>query len=71
VEVITGAHSAAEQVKYAEMAQEFNLFASRGSDFHSPDESHTDLGTLPDLPGRLTPVWQALAERVVRAPAQA
>jgi hypothetical protein len=53
------------------MAQEFDLYASRGSDFHSPDESHTDLGTLPDLPGRLTPVWQALTERVVRAPTQA
>jgi hypothetical protein len=29
------------------MAREFGLAASRGSDFHSPDESHTDLGTLP------------------------
>jgi predicted metal-dependent phosphoesterase TrpH len=71
VEVITGAHSAAEQVKYADMAQEFHLYASRGSDFHSPDESHTDLGTLPDLPGRLKPVWEALAPRVRRAAASA
>jgi hypothetical protein len=53
------------------MAQEFQLYASRGSDFHSPDESHTDLGTLPDLPGRLTPVWEALAPRVRRAAASA
>lgn len=67
VEVITGAHANAEQVKYADMALEFGLYASRGSDFHSPEESHTDLGTLPDLPGRLTPVWQALQERVQRA----
>jgi hypothetical protein len=36
------------------MAREFGLAASRGSDFHSPDESHTDLGTLPPLPGPLT-----------------
>jgi hypothetical protein len=43
------------------MAQEFGLFASRGSDFHSPEESRIDLGTLPDLPGTLHPVWQALA----------
>jgi hypothetical protein len=64
VEVITGSHSAAEAVKYAAMALEFDLLASRGSDFHSPDESRTDLGALPDLPGTLTPVWQALAERV-------
>ncbi len=64
VEVVTGAHSAAEYLKYAEMAREFNLAASRGSDFHSPDESHTDLGALPYLPGALTPVWELLADRI-------
>jgi len=64
VEVVTGSHSAAEYVKYAETAKEFGLAASRGSDFHSPDESHTDLGTLPFLPGGLTPVWELLADRI-------
>jgi 3',5'-nucleoside bisphosphate phosphatase len=64
VEVVTGSHSAAEYVTYAAMAKEFGLAASRGSDFHSPDESHTDLGTLPLLPGQLTPVWELLAERI-------
>jgi 3',5'-nucleoside bisphosphate phosphatase len=64
VEVVTGSHSAAESQKYAAMALEFELLASRGSDFHSPGESRTDLGSLPDLPGHVTPVWQALAERV-------
>lgn len=64
VEVVTGSHSAAESLKYAGMAIEFELLASRGSDFHSPGESRTDLGSLPDLPGQVTPVWQALAERV-------
>lgn len=64
VEVVTGSHSAAEYVTYAAMAQEFGLAASRGSDFHSPDESHTDLGTLPLLPGQLTPVWELLGERI-------
>jgi len=64
VEVVTGSHTAAEYVKYAATAQEFGLAASRGSDFHSPDESHTDLGTLPYLPGELTPVWELLAERI-------
>lgn len=67
VEVVTGSHSAAEAVKYADMAVEMGLLASRGSDFHAPDESHTDLGALPDLPGQLTPVWQALQERIIRA----
>lgn len=69
VEVITGSHSAAERLRYANTALEFGLFASRGSDFHSPGESRTELGTLPDLPGNLTPVWEALAQRIQRAPA--
>lgn len=64
VEVVTGSHTAAEYVRYADMAREFGLAASRGSDFHSPDESHTDLGTLPYLPGGLTPVWELLANRI-------
>jgi 3',5'-nucleoside bisphosphate phosphatase len=64
VEVVTGSHTAAEYVKYAETAREFGLAASRGSDFHSPGESHTDLGQLPYLPGELTPVWEVLADRI-------
>lgn len=64
VEVITGSHSAQESLKYADMAREFGLAASRGSDFHSPDESHTDLGMLPYLPGELTPVWELLEARI-------
>ena len=64
VEVVTGSHSAAEYIQYAETALEFGLAASRGSDFHSPEESRTDLGTLPFLPGKLTPVWELLAHRV-------
>jgi predicted metal-dependent phosphoesterase TrpH len=64
VEVLTGSHSAAEALKYAQTAKEFGLFASRGSDFHSPDESHCELGSLPHLTGDLTPVWHALADRV-------
>ena len=66
VEVMTGSHSAAEQCRYADTALEFDLLASRGSDFHDPEESRCDLGTLPDLPGRLRPVWEALAQRVQR-----
>ncbi|RYF18100.1 MAG: PHP domain-containing protein [Comamonadaceae bacterium] len=65
VEVVTGSHTTAESVRYAETAREFGLAASRGSDFHSPDESHTDLGRLPHLPGALTPVWELLADRIL------
>ncbi len=64
VEVVTGSHSPAEYITYADVAREFGLAASRGSDFHSPAESHTELGTLPFLPQNLTPVWDPLACRI-------
>lgn len=64
VEVLTGSHTAQEAITYAQVAREFGLAASRGSDFHSPDESHTDLGSLPWLPGDLKPVWDHLADRI-------
>ena len=64
VEVVTGSHTVAEYSIYADTAREFGLAASRGSDFHSPDESHTELGTLPFLPANLTPIWDVLASRI-------
>ena len=67
VEVITGSHRPHEYVTYAEMAKEFDLAASRGSDFHSPEESQIDLGQLPYLPSQLTPVWKLLQDRIQRA----
>ena len=66
VEVVTGSHTTQEYVTYADMAKEFGLAASRGSDFHSPQESRIDLGQLPWLPGALQPVWELLADRVLR-----
>ena len=69
VEVVTGSHSLPEQTRYADTAIEFGLLASRGSDFHAPGESRTALGSLPELPARLNPVWLALQHRVQRAPA--
>ncbi|HMN93548.1 MAG TPA: 3',5'-nucleoside bisphosphate phosphatase [Hydrogenophaga sp.] len=64
VEVVTAAHSQAETVKYADFCREFGLAASRGSDFHSPQESRIDLGQLPDLPGGVRPVWELLESRI-------
>lgn len=66
VEVVTGSHTPPEYDKYADMALEFDLLASRGSDFHDPAESHVDLGALPGLPARLRPVWEALQHRIQR-----
>ncbi len=64
IEVVTGSHTTAEFEQYANTAIEFGLLASRGSDFHCPEESRIDLGTLPALQGRLTPVWAELADRI-------
>jgi predicted metal-dependent phosphoesterase TrpH len=64
VEVVTGSHTPQEYRQYADMAREFGLAASRGSDFHSPEESRVDLGRLPALPEDLTPIWSLLADRI-------
>ncbi|MFZ2649196.1 MAG: 3',5'-nucleoside bisphosphate phosphatase [Burkholderiaceae bacterium] len=66
VEVVTGSHSSADAAHYADAAVEFKLLASRGSDFHSPEESRVDLGSLPALPRRLTPIWEALEASIQR-----
>lgn len=65
VEVVTGSHSSDDAIKYADTAIEFGLMASRGSDFHSPHESRIDLGKLPALPARLTPIWECLADKII------
>lgn len=67
VEVVTGSHSGPDALKYAALAVELDLLASRGSDFHAPGESRIDLGRLPGLPGALNPVWEALGDRVSRS----
>ena len=64
VEVVTGSHSPAEYIRYAELARQFKLAVSRGSDFHCPHESRIDLGALPALPTDLQPVWDLLLERI-------
>ena len=62
VEVTCGSHFPDEVARYADMALEFDLLASRGSDFHAPDESRTPLGSLPDLPGKVEPLWSVWAD---------
>jgi hypothetical protein len=64
VEVVTGSHTPDEYIQYTDMALEFDLWASRGSDFHSPSESRIDLGSLPWLPGKLKPIWELLEDRI-------
>ena len=57
VEVVSGSHGPDQMLNFARIARHYGFLASRGSDFHGPEESYTDLGCLPPLPEDLTPVW--------------
>ena len=57
IEVVTGSHSNDQFRRFASYAKESGFLASRGSDFHGPQESRFDLGTLPPLPDSVVPVW--------------
>jgi predicted metal-dependent phosphoesterase TrpH len=59
IEVVTGSHTPEQYAEFARYADEFNLLASCGSDFHGPGESYRDMGRLPDFPLGCRPVWQA------------
>lgn len=57
IEVVTAAHTEDDTRRYAKIARDYGLKASRGSDFHSPVESRVELGALPPLPDAVEPVW--------------
>jgi predicted metal-dependent phosphoesterase TrpH len=59
IEVMTGSHTVAQYPIYAKLAKRYGFKASRGSDFHGPDESRIDLGSLPPCPSGLVPVWSS------------
>lgn len=58
IEVVCGSHTPDHIGQFARLARDFGFLASRGSDFHGPEESFTDLGKMPQLPGGVTPVWE-------------
>jgi predicted metal-dependent phosphoesterase TrpH len=57
IEVVTGSHTAEQVPVYAELADEFGLYASCGSDFHAPGEGGRELGRLMPLPAICRPLW--------------
>ena len=58
IEVTCGSHSPDHVLHFARLARHYEFHASRGSDFHGPEESYVDLGKLPQLPEDLKPVWR-------------
>ena len=57
IEVVTGSHSPEQYRHFAALAAQYDLAASRGSDFHGPEEG-AEFGTLPPLDPALRPVWR-------------
>lgn len=60
LEVTCGSHSPDHILHFARLARHYAFHASRGSDFHGPEESYVDLGKLPQLPEDLKPVWRLI-----------
>ncbi|WP_273149910.1 PHP domain-containing protein [Methylophaga thiooxydans] len=61
IEVASGQQHPEEVRTMAKLAEEFDLLASCGSDFHSPDNSWTELGKMTTLPPFVTPIWNQWA----------
>jgi predicted metal-dependent phosphoesterase TrpH len=57
LEVVTGSHSPEQSRHFGALAAHHGFAASRGSDFHGPDQG-AEFGTLPPLDRRLRPVWR-------------
>ena len=58
LEVVSGRQHPEEIKILAKLANDFNLLASCGSDFHSPDNTWVELGRLPELPSSVNPIWK-------------
>jgi predicted metal-dependent phosphoesterase TrpH len=57
IEVISGSHDAEQARAMAVYARDFGLYASAGSDFHSPENAWTMPGRLGPLPPGCEPIW--------------
>jgi len=58
-EAISGSHSPDEELRMAQLANQFDLFVSKGSDFHSPEFVYRELGALAEIPAGSQPLWQS------------
>ncbi len=58
LEVVSGSHSK-DDIRYmAELAEQYGLYASSGSDFHGPNNQYINLGKMPALPDKSIPIWE-------------
>jgi len=59
LEVITATQDVNQTARCVQLTKQYDLYASTGSDFHSPQQSWAMLGRCPALPTDVTPIWQA------------
>lgn len=60
-EAISGSHSPDEEMRMVHLANQFDLFISKGSDFHGPENIYRELGALQDIPSGSIPLWHSNA----------
>jgi predicted metal-dependent phosphoesterase TrpH len=68
IEVVSGSHTRDQSLTMANYARVFGLRASRGSDYHGPENPWIELGRLPDLPPGCEPIWQDWSVPVAAIP---
>ncbi len=57
IEVVSGSHTTEDMLRMAGVARSEGLRASRGSDYHGPENPWVELGRIPLLPDDCIPVW--------------
>ncbi|MBI1423141.1 MAG: PHP domain-containing protein [Gammaproteobacteria bacterium] len=57
LEVVSGSHSQGDILRFAELAAHYGFYASRGSDYHGPENAYADPAYLPALPPQCRPIW--------------
>lgn len=68
LEVVSGSHSENDVRHMGVVAERAGLLASRGSDFHGPENPYVELGRLRRLPEACRPVWAAWDATATRPP---
>lgn len=58
VEVVSSSHTPSDCANMARYAKQFDLLASRGSDYHGPEHNWIELGRIPPLPKQCEPIWK-------------
>ena len=57
LEVVSGSHSQGDIQRFAELANYYDFYASRGSDYHGPENAYADPAYLAPLPTQCRPIW--------------